>query len=131
MGVAAITRCTRGFRPMTSNQSCESSASWAAIDLALGAAATARLARLVTRDSIFDRLRLQFVRRMDRSNHPKLAELAVCPWCISIWIGGLVALATVLRVPGLRFVTAALTFSLVAGVVNEYGTEYDRDDMLE
>ena len=98
-----------------------------ALDYALGAAATARLARLVTRDSIFDRQRLAYVRKMDESGHPKLAELAVCPWCISVWIGALVALAIHLRVPGVRLVASALAFSLAAGVINELGSEADDD----
>jgi len=100
-------------------------ASPTAVDYVLGAAATARLARLVTRDSIFDRPRLEFVQRMDREGHPKLAELAVCPWCISVWIGAAVALAAHLRVPGFRLVTSALAFSLAAGVINELGAEPD------
>ncbi len=96
-----------------------------ALDYALGAAATARLARLVTRDSILDGPRLRFVRAMDERGHPKLAELAVCPWCISVWIGALVALAIHLRIPGVRLVASALAFSLAAGVVNELGAEPD------
>ena len=92
-------------------------------DLVLGAGATARLARLATRDSIFDAPRLRYVRRMDSSGHPKLAELAVCPWCISVWIGGAVALVIQKKIPGYRWATAALTFSLVAGVVSEFGAE--------
>ena len=94
-------------------------------DYVLGAAATARLSRLVTRDSILDAPRLAYVRRMDRSGHPKLAELAVCPWCISMWIGAAVAVAGHRRWRGYRVATAALAFSLAAGVVNEIGTEHD------
>lgn len=99
--------------------------STAALDYALGAAATARLARLVTRDSIFDRPRLGYVQAMDKGGHYKLAELAVCPWCISMWIGGAVAMAAHSRLPGYRLVTSALAFSLAAGVVNELGSEHD------
>lgn len=92
-------------------------------NLVLGAAATARLARLVTRDSIFDTPRLRYVRRMDSTGHPKLAELAVCPWCISVWIGAAVAFAAHRRIPGYQMATAALAFSLAAGVVNEFGSD--------
>ncbi len=94
-------------------------------DLLLGAAATARLARLVTRDSLLDEPRLRYVRRMDRDGHPRLAELAVCPWCISVWIGAGVALAAHRKVPGYQWATAALAFSLAAGMVDELGTEAD------
>lgn len=92
-------------------------------DLILGAAATARLARLVTRDSIFDTPRLAYVRRMDSTGHPKLAELAVCPWCISVWIGFGLAIAAHRDLPGTRLVSSALAFSLAAGVINELGSE--------
>ena len=73
--------------------------------------------------SIFDTPRLRYLRAMDEAGHPKLAELAVCPWCISIWIGGVVGLAANRRVPGYHLVTSALAFSLAAGVVNELGSE--------
>ncbi len=96
-----------------------------ATDLVLGAAATARLARLVTSDSIFDSPRLAYVRAMDRTGHPKLAELAVCPWCVSVWIGGAVSLAAHKQVPGFEVAAAALAFSLAAGVINEIGAERD------
>lgn len=93
----------------------------------LGAAATARLARLVTRDSILDTPRLRYLRAMDKAGHPKLAELAVCPWCISMWIGVGVALAGHRQIPGYRLVASTLAFSLAAGVINEFGTESDED----
>lgn len=95
------------------------------LDYVLGAAATARLARLATRDSIFDTPRLAYVQSMDRNGHPKLAELAVCPWCISMWIGGAVAVAGAAKVPGYRLITSTLAFSLAAGVINEIGAERD------
>lgn len=98
-----------------------------AVDYVLGAAATARLARLVTRDSIFDTPRLRYLRAMDKAGHPKLAELAVCPWCISIWIGAAVAVAGHKQVPGYRLASSMLAFSLTAGVINELGTESDED----
>lgn len=93
------------------------------LDYALGAAATARLARLVTQDSIFDGPRLAYVRRMDRTGHPKLAELAVCPWCISVWIGVVVACAGHRNVSAYRLATSALAYSLAAGIVAELGAE--------
>lgn len=93
--------------------------------LVLGAAATARLARLITRDTIFDEPRTRYVRKMDATNHPKLAELAVCPWCVSVWIGAVVALAADRDVKGYEVATAALAFSMAAGVLNELGSEPD------
>ena len=99
------------------------SAAWFVVDMALGAAATARLARLITRDSILDRPRIRFVQRMDRDGHPKLAELAVCPWCVSIWIGAVMATAIRFRVPGFRLFASALLFSQFAGVMAELREE--------
>ena len=96
-----------------------------ALDYALAAAATARLARLITMDSIFAGPRLAFVRRMDATGHPKLAELAVCPWCISVWVGAVVSIGLHRRWPGIRWVSAALAFSLAAGLANELGSERD------
>lgn len=96
-----------------------------ALDYALGAAATARLARLATADTIFARPRLAFVRKMDRDGHPRLAELAVCPWCISVWIGLVVSIGLHRRWPGFRPIAAALAFSLAAGMLNELGAERD------
>lgn len=97
------------------------------VDYALGAFATARLARLVTRDSILDRPRLAYIRAMDRNGHHKLAELAVCPWCVSVWIGVALSVAGHRKVPGYRVATAALSFSMIAGLLNELGSEGDDD----
>ncbi len=95
----------------------------APLDYVLGAAATARLARLVATDTILTTPRLRYVRSMDRRGHPMLAELAVCTWCVSMWIGAAVAVAGHRRVPGFRVVTSALAYSLAAGVINELASE--------
>ncbi|HEY4378376.1 MAG TPA: hypothetical protein VGM93_14520 [Acidimicrobiales bacterium] len=96
-----------------------------ALDYALGAAATARLARLATMDTIFTGPRLAFVRKMDSTDHPRLAELAVCPWCISVWIGVVVSIGLHRGWPGFRWMSGALAFSLAAGLANELGRERD------
>lgn len=95
------------------------------LDYVLGAAATARIARLITQDSIFDAPRLRYVRAMDAADRAKLAELAVCPWCISVWVGAAVALAAQRDIRGYRLVTSAMAFSLAAGLVAERGNERD------
>lgn len=95
----------------------------APLDYVLAAAATARLARLATTDTIFAKQRLEFVRRMDRTGHPMLAELAVCPWCVSVWIGAVMSLALHAKVPGIRLFTSALAFSLAAGLAAEANAE--------
>jgi hypothetical protein len=95
------------------------------VDHVLAAGATARLARLITKDTLLDEPRLRFLRRMDATGHPKLAELAVCQWCISVWIGFAVAILGRRGGRLFRVVTAALTYSLAAGVIGELGTERD------
>lgn len=88
--------------------------------LAIGA--TARISRLLTQDTILGDARLRFVQRMDARNSP-LAELAVCQWCVSIWIGVPIALAFRFRLPGVRVFCAALTYSMAAGLVSELTAE--------
>lgn len=51
--------------------------------------AVARLTHLVTQDFIFDRPRAWLQRCCGTS----IAYLVQCPWCLSIWIGGALALA--------------------------------------
>jgi hypothetical protein len=42
-----------------------------------------------------------------------------------VWLGVAVAVAADRDLPGYELVTAALAFSLAAGVINELGTERD------
>lgn len=77
---------------------------------------TYRGTRLATTDTIFDRPRdavrwffeNRFMRKQSEEKirelgdsdewHSKLAYFVGCPWCASIWVGGLVTLATMLTV---------------------------------
>lgn len=77
---------------------------------------THRATRLVTTDTIFDRPRDavrwffegRYLRRQSEERqrelgesddwHSKLAYFVGCPWCVSLWVGGFVTLATMLVV---------------------------------
>lgn len=76
--------------------------------------ATYRVTRLVTTDTIFDKPREavrwffegRFLRKQPDDKrqelalsddwHSKLAYFVGCPWCVSLWVGGLITLATML-----------------------------------
>lgn len=86
-----------------------------ALDFAVDALATARITRLITRDTILRVPR----NRLIRSEHEVGAEFITCPWCVSVWIGfGVLAARRVApRVWGP--VAVALACSEVAGVIAE------------
>lgn len=80
------------------------------------ALAVARLTRLVTSDYVTER-----PRRWVQLHAPDaLVYFTSCPWCVSIWFGGLVAPIVVLwntnRV--VEVVLLALAFSQVAGLLS-------------
>jgi len=56
------------------------------LTLVVLALATYRVARFLINDTLIDRPRLWMFVRL--SAHPKLLELANCPWCLSVWIAG-------------------------------------------
>lgn len=84
--------------------------------VALVCLATYRVTRLITADAIFDRPRDavrwffegRYIRRQSEERqrelgqsddwHSKLAYFVGCPWCVSLWVGGLITLATMLVV---------------------------------
>ncbi len=85
------------------------------LQLVLIAGATARLVRLAQEDSILDRPRGWVSRRVrDR----KAGELLLCPWCLSIWVGGLVASSWALWGSESWWMAggAALTASMATGI---------------
>lgn len=86
------------------------------------AAATARLTRLVTVDSLTSPLRVRWFKRFPpgpargRSAHP-LGVLVDCPWCVSVWAAALLVAvaAAVGSVPAPWLTWAAVAY--VAGLV--------------
>lgn len=84
-------------------------------DLALGAAATYRLARLVTEDEITAEIR---ERILERSSGGKLGYFITCPWCVSMWAGGLLAAGLTVAPRITRAAAAALAWSAAAGYLS-------------
>lgn len=86
-----------------------------AITLVLAALATARLTRLVTSDRLTQAPRHWVVRRLPEGS--LLAYLVVCDWCVSVYVGGAVAVAGAVAGawPWTWAAPAALAFSYVAG----------------
>lgn len=94
-----------------------------ALTVALIAAATYRLTRLVTADRITEPVRAWVEQR-----GPRVGYLVTCDWCLSVWIA---PVPTVLAVtfPGNRVVLAvlvALTASAVTGLVSVVEQRIDR-----
>lgn len=86
------------------------------ITLALAALATARLTRLITRDTVFKTFRDRVIVAMPVRLEP-VAYLLTCDWCVSVYTGSAVA-AGWYAWGGSRWftaVTAALAFSHVTG----------------
>jgi hypothetical protein len=90
-----------------------------ALDLGVDALATYRLARLLTEDELLEPVR-EWVWKNHAPDETKIGYFVTCPWCVSIWAGGLVAVARELA-PGPWGVAArALAFSAVTGIVAQH-----------
>jgi hypothetical protein len=101
---------------------------WLLVLLAIGA--TARLTRLVNEDAITQPIRSWFFRRdpaaedMEPEEIGRWAYFITCPWCVSIWVGALVAYLAVwwgdnrVIVTGLLALTCSVVTGLVAGLVD-------------
>jgi hypothetical protein len=113
-------------------------ADWLWVLLVIGA--TARLTRLVTGDSITEPLRVRtrlWARRESRVG-AWMDELITCPWCVSVWLGTLVAFTTIWWTDNRVLIAGmtALTASLVTGNLqarepeSEDPSEEESDDQL-
>jgi hypothetical protein len=82
--------------------------------LVVDALAVYRLTRLATRDSFppSERLRATIERRWGGS---PWSELAVCPWCLSWWIGAVVVAARLTVPAWWSLLALTLTYSAAAG----------------
>lgn len=60
------------------------------VELLLVLLATARLVRLAQVDDITEPLRRPLMRRA-KASKARRWELLWCPWCLSVWVGALVA----------------------------------------
>lgn len=91
-----------------------------------GAISTYRLTRLATYDQVSFQIRLWIIRRVKPTN--PIAYFIQCPWCMSIWIGAVVALYLILGLDlsWMMFTPMVLVFSAVTGFLAEkYDTEED------
>ncbi len=99
----------------------------------IDALATARLARLLTRDSLTRPTRDAISRAVDDGKVGSWAEeLSRCQWCVSIWAA--VAVLLVRRAPRARAVLTVLACSEFAGLRSEvhsepHGATFDRDEL--
>lgn len=88
------------------------------IDLIADMLAVFRLTRLLNKDTILDEARHRFD-AATIAEHPKLYELAHCPWCLGMWLAA--------GVIGLRMaqprlwspIAKMLACSAVAGLLSE------------
>lgn len=91
-------------------------------DLLLDALATYRLTRLVISDTIIDEPRARLLIHLETTGHPKLAYLAGCPWCLSIYVGAAVVIARRRAPRAWDPIARALSYSAVAGIVHTLTT---------
>jgi len=82
------------------------------------ALAVYRLTKLVNDDEIFADARDRLLARFPPEEH-KFGYLLTCPWCVSIYMGGAVALARAAAPRKWDVLAQALAFSAVTGLVNE------------
>jgi Protein of unknown function (DUF1360) len=86
--------------------------------LLIDALAVYRLARLLTRDS-FPPIARARERVLERWPESAWTELAVCPWCMSVWIAGPVIGARLLAPTPWSLLALLLAYSAVAGQLSE------------
>lgn len=99
--------------------------------LTLDAFAVLRLTRLLIADSITAPLRERLLgsrpgtsrdmggARIQVVKRPWLAEFLSCPWCVSLHLAVLVVLAQALAPAACLYVTAALAFSALPGLLSD------------
>ena len=89
------------------------------------ALAVARITRLVITDGIFERPRTALLDYLTDNRHPKLLELAGCPWCISVWVAAAVMPLAWFhgRNPWMLIPAAALASSYAVGWLASHETQ--------
>lgn len=90
----------------------------ATMALITDALATARLTRLITKDSITDRLRWPIIRGSAQGQLPEwCGEFIRCPWCVGMWAAAGVIAARRFAPRAWAPISAALACSEVAGLL--------------
>lgn len=82
--------------------------------LLIDAGATYRATRLVTYDSV-PLFRVPRDRVLRRWPDSAVAELVVCPWCVSVWLGAAILTARLIAPTLWSPLALVLVFSAVAG----------------
>lgn len=59
-------------------------------DLLVDGLAVARITRLVTTDTIFDRPRAALIRALHERGHDTAVEGLLCDWCVAVWVSAAV-----------------------------------------
>lgn len=80
--------------------------------------ATYRITRMMTRDAIFESARQKVWKRYPPETS-KLGYLLTCEWCLSVWVGSLVLLCSIIT-PATKVVATALALSATAGLLAAY-----------
>jgi hypothetical protein len=88
------------------------------LGLIVDSLATFRLTKLVNDDEITADLRDKLLERF-HPDETKIGYLITCPWCVSIWAGGAVALARELAPRQWNVAASALAFSAITGLAAE------------
>jgi Protein of unknown function (DUF1360) len=96
-------------------------------DVALGALATQKVARLISKDKVTGFLRAPFTRFQETSGHGEVeeeargdglryatGELLLCPYCISQWVSGGLAVGWIVAPKTTRLLTAMWAAQAVA-----------------
>lgn len=75
-----------------------------------------RLTHLLTRDVILEDLRERFWEKYP-PGETKLGYLLTCEWCLSIWLGSLVYLSSILMPTTTNVIATVLALSAIAGLL--------------
>jgi len=89
-----------------------------ALGLLVDTLAVYRLTKLVNDDVILDDVRNKLLDRFP-PEETKIGNLITCPWCVSVYAGGAVALARTVAPRQWNVLAQALAFSTVTGLVAE------------
>lgn len=89
----------------------------------IGALATYRLARFLTRDEIFSPVR-NLIWKKFKPEKGGLGYLFTCMWCMSVWTASIVVLSSIIMPKVTLYICIVLGLSAVAGLLAAYE---DRD----
>jgi Protein of unknown function (DUF1360) len=89
------------------------------LDLAVDTLASYRLTKLIRDDLITEPLRETVYSRFGRPDESRVSYLVNCPWCMSIWLGLVLAVAHRQAPAAADVVTRALALSALTGLLHQ------------